>query len=900
MKGLSIQTRVFLITLIPTLIISFLLGSYIIGSRINDAELELNLYGQTILSHIVRISGTGILKNDRHLLQEITNLVLEEKDLQSITFFGPNHEVLAYSGSDDPMSAEFLKNVNFNQKESKIIKGKETITLTAPVIINDLNLINHPTHRSDGTHKKLVGWVTVSLSRTTTFLKEYQDILITMIFLSIGLLISVLLARRTARHLTRPLLKMRTAIKEIEQGKLDTIIDTDSLGEIGELEVGINHMVTSLRSARDSLENNVELQNTELVRAQKEALEASRIKSEFIANMSHEIRTPMNGIVGFTNLLLETDVTHLQRNYLTTIQKSTLNLLNLVNNILDFSRLDAGQLQLESVAFDIRDSIEEVLTIMSPLVHAKKIEFAALIEENVPHKIISDPLRFKQIMINLVSNAVKFTDKGEVIIHVTVEKTTANLTTLRISIKDTGIGISSANQKLIFTAFQQADNSIARKYGGTGLGLAICKKLIDQMGGKIGLECNQEKGSIFWFTFSAEKLPFNEEQEIKMDITVYIYDAHAATCQVIKSILTSWKIHSIIFPTADALLQQLKNQKPTLIITGADELLATLRNDFQGPIIFVTNAAEQAAFDYYLSMGASVTMTKPIIRNTLYHAIFNLLDQSQKRNHVTYQPQHDIQLQFQGKQFLCVDDNVHNANLVKALFSSTQANLVIAHDGIEALKLAEKQKFDLIFMDLRMPNMDGIETLKYIRRETNLNHTTPVIALSAHIAEHEYNHLIVLGFNDYLIKPVLKNTLFNIVKKWLKEKNHSILPVIDWQLGLKLAGNKQQLAEEMLDLLAISLKDEVVAIKKLYNDKNYLELKQRLHKLHGAVCYCGTPRLKNAITALETILKQNNVELIPSLLEQFEHESELLLNAIQAKVGGEYATGKRTAWSEKI
>ncbi len=927
MKRLRIQTRVFIIALLPTLIISLLLGVYIIGSRINDAEKELNLYGQAILSHVVRISRAGILKNDREVLQEITSLVLEEKELQSITFFGPKHDLLAYSGSDDPLSPEYLKNVIFDDEKPSIVEGKDTITLTAPVIINDLNLANHPTYSNGSSHKKLVGWVAVSLSRTTTLLEEYQVIIVTMIFLSLGIIISVFLSRRTSRHLTRPLLKMRTAIKQIEQGKLETQIDTHSPGELGELEEGINNMTAALQRARDGLESNIEqatanlkksldtieTQNVELARAQKEALEASRIKSEFIANMSHEIRTPMNGIIGFTNLLLETELSNLQRNYLSTIQKSTLSLLNLVNNILDFSRLDAGQLRLEYLAFDIRDSIEEVLAIMSTLANAKQLEFVALIDDDVPRKIISDPLRFKQIIINLVSNAVKFTDKGDVIIRVTTEKKTTKNAKIRVTISDTGIGLSSGDQKLIFRAFQQADTSIARKYGGTGLGLAICKKLIDQMAGKIGMESNEGKGSLFWFTFTAERTQCETESDAELinftGTNIYIYEPHPVSRQVIKNTLNHWNINTIDFSDSNELLQQLKQnagqaQEPSILIAGINQQqihqgtvgteIAAIREYFKGPLIVLTNSSEQATLEYFISKGATVSLTKPIIRNNLYHAIFQLISESPNQTHFKYMPPQEQNgfLQFAGKHILCVDDNIHNANLVSALFSNTKAHLVIAHDGTEALQLIEKQKFDLILMDLRMPKMDGMEALKYIRGSQNLNTTTPVIALSAHIADDEYKNLMALGFNDYLIKPVIKTTLFKIVTKWIQDSAKKVgqthpdfedLPVIDWQLGMKLAGHKKELAEEMLNLLTENLIQEVHLIKQSNESQDYSEAQRRLHKLHGAVCYCGTPRLKKAIAALETAFKQSRMDVVPALLAQFELECDLLLKAIQVQ-----------------
>jgi two-component system sensor histidine kinase BarA len=903
MKDINIQTRVFFLALIPTLILSLLLGAYIIVSRIYDLENELRLHGEVILSHIVNMSRHGFLKDKSKTLQDLTSLVLEEKDLETVAFYGPDRNLLAYSGGDAPQLADSLKNTTLNNTGITFVENSDTITLTAPIVVNNLSLIDKfPEEPQAAANKTVIGWASITMSRTKTQLNEYQVILVTIIILTLSILISILLARRTAYRLTYPLFMMRAAVKKLEQGELSTRVNTKSGGEISELEEGINRMAASLQQAQDELQSNIdqatsdlqqsletiEKKNIELAEAQKEILEGSRIKSEFIANMSHEIRTPMNGIIGFTNLLLETELSTLQRNYLNTIQKSTLNLLNLVNNILDFSRLDAGQLRLEYLSFDLRDCIEDILTIMSPLANAKQLDFAALIDDDVPHKIISDPLRLKQIIINLVSNAIKFTDKGDVIIRVTAEKKTPKFVKLRIEIIDSGIGLQPNDQKSIFKAFQQADTSIARKYGGTGLGLAISKKLIDQMAGKIGLENREQRGSIFWFTFSAENCPINAtpdryESVNFENLTVFLYEPHTITRQAIKNLLTRWHIKTTEFADSNELIKSLNTTAPpAMVIAGISQqqinnnlasiTLFQLKQTFAGPTLVLTNSSEQATLEYFLNQGATISLTKPVTRNTLYHTIFQLTNNTVRAPVIVLPDNAHGEIFLTGKTILCVDDNPQNANLISALLQQTQASIVIARDGVEALQIAEKQHFDLILMDIRMPRMDGYETLKHIRTSDSQNVKTPIIALSAHISTDESIELTRAGFNDYLTKPIIKNALLKIIKKWINLHAVEEKPIVDWDLGLRLANNKREIAEEMLWLLMKNLPLEFMDIKNAYDAKNYPELLQRLHKLHGAVCYCGVPRLKDAIASLESSLKKNQHQDIPTLFSKFDFE----------------------------
>lgn len=915
MKGLSIKTRVFILSLIPTLIISLLLGAYTIFSRLDDLDKELRTYGLTILNHIVHVSHEEIIENDKKQLTNLINLIFEEKYLVSVIFFGKQHELLAHRGLEYPQSNEELKNIVFDNNIPTIIENADTITLTAPIISDDSDLSQaHDAlqTKNKSVHKEVIGWASITLSKAHTLLKKYQAILATFFLLTLGLTVSIITARRNAWYLAHPLSLMRKAIKKLEKGEFKTRLKVEADGEMGELEKGMNNLAAALQNTRDQLQKNmkkaatdlkncleiIEKQNADLIAAQKGIQHANQIKSEFIANMSHEIRTPMNGIIGFTNLLFETEISALQKNYLTTIQKSTINLLNLVNNVLDFSRLEAGQLKLEHIPFDLRDCIDDVLTTMSPIAQTKQLEFAAFVDSNVPIQVTGDALRLKQIITNLISNAIKFTESGEVIIRVTREKETHKSITLKIAIKDTGIGLSTNEQKRIFRAFQQADTKIARKYGGTGLGLTICKKLIDRMSGKMGLESREGKGSNFWFTFTSDRLQISMQPEFEpinfINMSAFISEPHDTAREFLKNILTSWNIHTTAFTKTDDFIRCLEESsqpsgKPSFIAIGinpqyvsfntAAEQLRQLRQHYTGPILILTSNADPTTLEHLFAAGATANITKPVIRRNLYHAIFQAVNTTHNPSvtkNFSIESTDHATLRLQGKHFLCADDNPHNANLVCALLSNTDAQVTTVNDGAEAIQLIEKQKFDLILMDLRMPYMDGFESLIQIRSTHNLNSFTPVVALSAHISENERDLLVKAGFNDYLTKPILKSALIKIIKKWVIQLGNVLIKddikIIDWELGIKLAGNQQSLAEEMIVLLTRNLPEEFAQIRQAKKENNFELLLQLVHKLHGAICYCGTPRLKKIISTFENALKDNATGQFDALLIALEIE----------------------------
>lgn len=367
----------------------------------------------------------------------------------------------------------------------------------------------------------MLGYIALELDLKSVRLQQYKEIFISSVMMLFCIGIALIFGWRLMRDVTGPIRNMVNTVDRIRRGQLDSRVEGFMLGELDMLKNGINSMAMSLAAYHEEMQHNIdqatsdlretleqmEIQNVELDLAKKRAQEAARIKSEFLANMSHELRTPLNGVIGFTRLTLKTELTPTQRDHLNTIERSANNLLAIINDVLDFSKLEAGKLILESIPFPLRSTLDEVVTLLAHSSHDKGLELTLNIKSDVPDNVIGDPLRLQQIITNLVGNAIKFTENGN--IDILVEKRALSNTKVQIEvqIRDTGIGIPERDQSRLFQAFRQADASISRRHGGTGLGLVITQKLVNEMGGDISFHSQPNRGSTFWFHINLDLNP---------------------------------------------------------------------------------------------------------------------------------------------------------------------------------------------------------------------------------------------------------------------------------------------------------------------------------------------------------------------------------------------------------
>jgi two-component system sensor histidine kinase BarA len=663
------------------------------------------------------------------------------------------------------------------------------------------------------------------------------------------------------------------------------------------LKNGINSMAMSLAAYHEEMQHNIdqatsdlretleqmEIQNVELDLAKKRAQEAARIKSEFLANMSHELRTPLNGVIGFTRLTLKTELNTTQRDHLNTIERSANNLLAIINDVLDFSKLEAGKLILESIPFPLRSTLDDVVTLLAHSSHDKGLELTLNIKNDVPDNVIGDPLRLQQVITNLVGNAIKFTEGGN--IDILVEKRALSNTKVQIEvqIRDTGIGIPERDQSRLFQAFRQADASISRRHGGTGLGLVITQKLVNEMGGDISFHSQPNRGSTFWFHIS---LDLNPNVLVDRSTThclagkrlAYV-EPNATAAQCTLDILSETPLEVIYSPSFSGLP---KDHYDILLLgipvtlreplTMQHERLASAAamTDF---LLLALPCHAQINAEKLKQGGAAACLLKPLTSTRLLPALTEycqlnhsaaplLLDESKIAMTV-----------------MAVDDNPANLKLIGALLEDKVQHVVLCDSGHQAVDRAKQMQFDLILMDIQMPDMDGIRACELIHQLPH-QQQTPVIAVTAHAMAGQKEKLLSAGMNDYLAKPIEEDKLHNLLLRYKPGASSSLRalavePVVnpnttlDWQLALRQAAGKNDLARDMLQMLLDFLPEVRNKIEEQLVGENPEGLVDMIHKLHGSCGYSGVPRMKNLCQLIEQQLRSGSKEeeLEPEFLE---------------------------------
>ena len=899
------------LTLLPALLIALALTFYFTFSQLNYITNALDRHGRTIASQISPATEYAVFSGNIASLRNLLNhTLMSDNEAIKVTITNEDDDVLL-SLAEEPRPREYPDYLYTLLSDKDVLHFRRAI-ITQQLDIDDFDEKQLIASNTD-TIPRIIGHVDLYLTTQYNSEQKIKSLIQGGLIALAILIISALLAIRLSHQISHPIQLLTAAVRKIAAGKYDSHINQDAPGELAILESCINSMADELRTAQTGMESRIneftqelqqtleelEIRNAELDITRFNAMQASKAKSEFLANMSHEIRTPLSGILGFTELLINTDLDNHQQDYAWTIHKSATNLLTIIDDILDLSKIESGKLEITLTPTNIIDIVEDVIDLLAPIAYEKNIELFYYLHKDVPHIVESDPIRVRQVLLNLVGNAVKFTLDGYVFLKIEPDNSTTS-NTIMFTVSDTGIGMNQSNKQKLFTAFTQADTSITRDFGGTGLGLVISRKLILLMNGEIGFDSTEGEGSSFWF-----KIPVNVVE--KSSETTYhelnnkniaLVDDHILCRKALRTMMEQWGCI-----VTEYSFNQCNKESCFTGNTAFDAVVLGISRQHMQNIDQYTNCLRQSINHVpVLSIVSTRSYTElgridsDSIGNVVFstarraHIQKSLVDTLNKSYTLKSQSQDtsEIQVPFvhPSLKVLVVDDNEINLRLAEIILKKNNYDVTTACSGNDSVEMVKHNNYDLIFMDIHMPGLDGYEAAKRIRSIEDKTHRSVIIALTANAMPQEIEKIESCDMDDILIKPISEQLICDVIAEWFSgfqnkpssaELAGSALDsteVFSLDRAKSLANGNEKLAIELFNMLIKELPEHRSEIKQAMKDDNLPQLREVTHKLNGASRCCGTPALSKAAQLLETSIDNqeydSTVKLSNALLDEID------------------------------